>query len=311
MNPKVSIIINCHNGGKYLREAIESVYAQTFQDWIIIFFDNASSDNSAEIAKSYNEKIKYIYHKNLISLGAARKLAVAYADTEWIAFLDSDDLWYPNKLTCQFDSLKDNDYIACYAGVQEITPAGNKIRNVVPTHSSGNILEGLLRQFEINMVTPMVRKDVIQKYGINFDPTITASEEYNFFIRLSAKGKFLVQQTLLGAYRVSPGSLTERQFEHWASERRYTLKSIESENLGIKNKYSKAFQEAEARACYYDAQNLISKNNLNEAREILWKVRYQDYRYYFLYYIAYFPYLWKILHKRSFRLKILSLIKSK
>ena len=309
MNPKVSIIINCHNGERFLREAIESVYAQTFKEFIIIFFDNASSYNSAKIAKSYNEKIKYIYNNDLISLGAARKLAVEYADTEWIAFLDSDDFWYPNTLSCQFDLLKYDNYIACYAGVQEITPVGNKIRDVLPIHSSGNILEGLLRQFDINMVTPMVRKDVIRKFGINFDPVITASEEYNFFIRLSAKGKFLVQQTLLGTYRVSPGSLTERQSEHWASERRYTLKSLELENSDIKNKYPKAFQEAEARACYYDAQNLMSKNKFNEARDILRKVKFQDYRYYFLYFVAHSPYLWKMLHKRSFRLKILSLIK--
>jgi hypothetical protein len=113
----------------------------------------------------------------------------------------------------------------------------------------------------------------------------------------------------LGSYRVSPGSLTERQSEHWASERRYTLKSLELENIDIKKRYPKAFLEAEARACYYDAQSLMSKNNYNKARDILRKVKFQDYRYYFLFILVHFPYLWKLLHKRSFRLKILSLIK--
>ena len=58
-NPLVSIIMNCYNSDKYLREAIDSVYAQTFQNWEIIFWDNASTDKSPNIAQSYDEKIKY------------------------------------------------------------------------------------------------------------------------------------------------------------------------------------------------------------------------------------------------------------
>jgi len=58
----VSVIMNCHNGEKYLREAIDSVYAQTYKNWEIIFWDNYSTDNSAKIAKSYNDKLKYYFY---------------------------------------------------------------------------------------------------------------------------------------------------------------------------------------------------------------------------------------------------------
>lgn len=308
MKPKVSIIMNCHNGEKYLREAIDSVYAQTIEDWEIIFFDNDSIDSSAMIAKSYDERIRYIYNENLIPLGAARKAAVEHAVGEWIAFLDTDDIWYPHKLACQLDALKDKKYIACYAGVQEITPNNNRIRDVLPVHASGNILEGLLWQFDVNMVTPMVRKDIMHKYSINFDPSITASEEYNLFVRLSAKGEFLVQPTLLGLYRVSSGSLTDRQIAHWAKERRYTLECLEAENEGIKAQHPEAFQEAEARACYYEAQYLMARNRVGEARDVLHRVKGQDYRYSCLYQLSRFPSLWSMLHKRSVRSKILDLI---
>ena len=59
-SPLVSVIMNCYNGETYLREAIDSIYAQTYQNWEIIFLDNASTDDSANIAKSYDKKIKYL-----------------------------------------------------------------------------------------------------------------------------------------------------------------------------------------------------------------------------------------------------------
>ncbi len=67
--PKVSVIMNCFNSEKYLREAIDSVYAQTYKDWEIIFWDNASTDHSKEIAKSYDNKLKYSRGKETVPLG--------------------------------------------------------------------------------------------------------------------------------------------------------------------------------------------------------------------------------------------------
>jgi glycosyltransferase involved in cell wall biosynthesis len=308
--PKVSIIINCHNGERHLKEAIDSIYSQTFGDWEIIFFDNSSTDGSAVIAKQYDNRLKYKLNNNLIPLGAARKLAVELASGEWVAFLDVDDKWYENKLKCQLDALEGTGYVACYAGIREITEKGNKIRDILPAHSSGNIFKGLLQQFDVNMVTPMFKREIVLKYGITFDPEITASEEYNFFVRISAKGEFLVQRKLLGEYRVSPGSLTDRQIKYWARERRHTLNSLEIENEGIKAKFPEAFREAEARAAYYEAQYLMSEGRENDARKLLWQVRGQDYRYNLLYFASRFSPIWRILHKRSVRSKILSLIKS-
>ena len=192
MAPKVSIIMNCHNGEKYLREAIDSIYAQTYQDWEIIFFDNASTDTSAEIAKSYDSRLKYIRNEILITLGEARKEAVHKATGDWVAFLDTDDIWYPNKLEKQLSALVDSDFVACYSAVKQITPDGKSIRNTYPIHHSGCILSGLLLQFDVNMVTPMYSRQNAIRHGILFDPIITASEEYNLFTRLAAKGKFLV-----------------------------------------------------------------------------------------------------------------------
>ena len=74
--PLVSIIINCYNGEKYLAEAINSIYAQTYKNWEIIFWDNASIDKSATIAKSYDKKLKYYHSKSTTTLSYARLQAV-------------------------------------------------------------------------------------------------------------------------------------------------------------------------------------------------------------------------------------------
>ena len=75
-SPLVSIVMNCYNGAKFLREAINSIYDQTYQNWEIIFWDNASSDNSGEIAQSYGRKIRYFRSEIKDCLGAARNKAL-------------------------------------------------------------------------------------------------------------------------------------------------------------------------------------------------------------------------------------------
>ena len=91
-NNLVSIIMNCHNGDKYIKEAINSITKQSYKNWELIFFDNASSDDSAKIVKKYNDKrIKYYYSK-FVNLGIARKKALGKCKGDFIAFLDCDDL---------------------------------------------------------------------------------------------------------------------------------------------------------------------------------------------------------------------------
>lgn len=98
-NPLVSVIINCFNGEEFLREAIDSVLAQTYTHWEIIFWDNQSTDATAEIVKSYTDsRIRYYYAPNHTPLGEARNLAVEKTKGEYINFLDADDIWMPNKL---------------------------------------------------------------------------------------------------------------------------------------------------------------------------------------------------------------------
>ena len=102
--PLVSVIMNCYNSELYLKESIDSIYAQTYSNLEIIFWDNASTDKSSEIAKSYDNKLKYFLAQKNTNLGEARNAALENAQGKYIAFLDCDDLFLENKLksSCQW-----------------------------------------------------------------------------------------------------------------------------------------------------------------------------------------------------------------
>ena len=106
--PLVSIVMNCYNGEKYLRQAIDSIFNQTYQNWEIIFWDNQSNDKSSEIYKSYKDsRLKYFCSKKHSLLCEARNYAIEKANGEFIAFLDVDDWWMECKLKKQIELFVD------------------------------------------------------------------------------------------------------------------------------------------------------------------------------------------------------------
>lgn len=118
-SPCVSVIMNCRNSSEFLKEAIDSVFAQSFDNWEIVFWDNQSTDASPEIAQSYcrassdgdeqkKRVLRYFRAEEPAPLGQARNLAIQKARGELIAFLDCDDLWEPDKLARQVELFERN-----------------------------------------------------------------------------------------------------------------------------------------------------------------------------------------------------------
>ena len=106
--PLVSIIMNVRNGAAFLREALDSVMAQTFADWELIVWDDCSTDDSANIVSQYHDdRIRYFLSPDETPLGTARDRAIRQARGEWLAFLDQDDVWLPHKLEQQMALIDD------------------------------------------------------------------------------------------------------------------------------------------------------------------------------------------------------------
>ncbi len=297
--PLVSVIINCYNGEKYLTEAIDSVFAQTYTNWEIVFWDNCSTDNSAGIAKSYGEKVKYYSSSINTSLGEARNNAIQVSLGDYIAFIDCDDVWANyEKLDLQVKFLEDfPDYVLCFGNMIEVDERGVFFREVKTNIKNGYNFPQLLKQFDISIVTTMIRKEMLTDSKLMFDSNIKASEEYCLFMQLASIYKIGVINEFLVKYRVSMNSLTSNSLKILGSERRYTLNKIIESNLILFNNYSKEFKIAFARADYYDARYFMQKKMRKSVIKLLWKNIFLDFRYFILFIVSFFPFsVWDFLH---------------
>ena len=114
----VSIILNCFNGEKYLKDALETVLNQTYNNWELVFWDNKSNDGSKQILESYkSEKLKYFRSNVHTSLYEARNLAVKKCKGEFIAFIDADDYWEKDKLEKQLELFENKNVGVVYGNL--------------------------------------------------------------------------------------------------------------------------------------------------------------------------------------------------
>lgn len=145
---KVSIITPMYNGEKFIAETIESVLHQTYQNWEMIIVDDGSKDKSCEIVSVYEKKDERIHlYKNEHNFGIAktRNAAIEKAKGQYIAFLDSDDIWLPDKLKIQVAFMKEKEIAFCYGDCQVIDANGNicgKDRIAPPTVTYKKMLKG-------------------------------------------------------------------------------------------------------------------------------------------------------------------------
>ncbi len=304
-SPLVSVIMNCYNGERFLKDALDSVFNQSYQNWEIIFWDNCSDDQSVNIASTYGPKVKIYSSNSNTSLGKARSQALKKANGEWLAFLDVDDIWMPNKLSAQLDGLIGTDSILSYAGINEVDENLKKIKSLYPRWSSGMQLLNQLRYFEINLVSSMVKRDILVDLGIDFSDQMEASEEYNLFMRILPHGRVYVCKEILALYRVYAESLTYKKMERWSIERRITLSQL-LDNLPELSE-SQEFKIAHRQADYYEACFLMSKKEYSMARTVI-KKHIDNFIYQLLYFISFFPFLWKFIHNPVVKKKLTSLI---
>jgi len=307
--PLVSIIMNCYNGEKYLKQAIDSIYVQTYTNWEIIFWDNVSTDNSADIAKTYDKRLKYFRGKEYVPLGAARKKAIEKSSGKWIGFLDTDDLWYPNKLERQIKVVENSEYALCYAGIRAIYENGKDHVTTVPQHDQGMLFGQLLVNWDIDMVTPIVRRSALLKHKINFDPKIYGSEEINLFLRLAAKEPIVAIKEVLGVSRHVKGSITSRVSDKWSQDYEYTLDQIAQENPGIDSIFCDEFAYARMKVHYLSAKHYVMKGNIVEAKKSMRNIPGNQPQYAILRLSLYFPFGWNLIHFVLDRMKIRYLLK--
>ena len=182
--PLVSVIIPTYNRGWIVREAIDSVLAQDFNNFELIVVDDGSTDDTADILDDYRERITVLTQLNR-GVSAARNRGIRSSSGRFIAFLDSDDRWLPQKLSRQID-FYDSHPDAQICQTEEIWIRNGRRVNPKTRHRkpSGKIFE---RSLELCLVSPsavMIRRDLFERVGL-FDENLPACEDYDMWLRVS------------------------------------------------------------------------------------------------------------------------------
>ena len=217
LDPFVSIIINCHNSDKYLKEAIDSVFNQTYKNWEIIFWDNNSSDNSAEIALAFSGKLRYFRNNSTLRLYAARNLAVEKADGKYIAFLDCDDIWTVDHLESLIGKL-DDDCKFVYGGYDIINSSGNFVSEKLSYLPDGYIKNKLFRRNPISIGCVLVEKNLLTNNL--FDSFYDLLGDFDLWLRLAENNRVNVVAKVIEHSRQHSKNLSKNGKERFLIERR-------------------------------------------------------------------------------------------
>ena len=227
-SPVVSVIMNCYNSEKFLEEAIDSVYAQTFTDWEIIFWDNASTDRSAQIAKSYDGKLKYFRNPQTDSLGRARNLALEQTRGEFIGFLDCDDLWCPQKIQQQIDMFRARPDTGLVFSNVEIFSKGKPSYLFYLRHQppEGMVFRELVRSYFLSLASVMVRRSAFDRLDKWFDGRFSVVEEADLFMRIAHDHPIAYCPEVLARVRLHPRNYTTLQQDRFAKEQKMLLEKF-------------------------------------------------------------------------------------
>ena len=283
--PLVSIIMNCYNSDRFLREAIESVYSQTYSNWEIIFWDNASTDDSENIAKSFDDRIKYYQASETTLLGEARNLALSKVSGEYVAFLDCDDLYLTGKLERQIAVMHGSDYAMCYGSAIIIDKNGKQVKKTKVKNKSGYLLGKLLLHYEISMQSVMIRKSTLNNSFFNFDKTLTYSPDYDLFMKIACKNSIGVIHDYISKYRILDNSLSRQSLEVASKEIRHTLDFISKEYPSLRQIFFKEFKAAYTKLHYYNAVSMLYKKDRISAKREIKKIKNEEVEFFILYFL--------------------------
>jgi glycosyltransferase involved in cell wall biosynthesis len=214
--PLISVIIPAYNAQKTIRETIESVLNQTFKDFELIVIDDGSQDSTVEIVSAFSDPRLRLFSYPNAGVSATRNRGLAQANSEFISFLDADDLWTPDKLEAQLKALQANPQAAvAYSWTDWIDESSQFLRPGGRITVNGNVYDKLLlRDFVESGSNPLIRRQALAQVG-GFEQSVSPAEDWDMWLRLAACYEFVIVPSPQILYRISPGSAS---FDVWKME---------------------------------------------------------------------------------------------
>ena len=229
---KVSIIMNCHNGEKYLNESLSSVINQNYKNWEVIFFDNCSTDKSYIIFKKFKDRrIKYFRSKKKIELGLARKKALSKVTGDFITFLDVDDLWNKNKLIKQLKAFEDKSVGFCISNSIFFNEKKKKYLYDKNRVFRKKVFYDLIENYFISFDTVIIKREFLKKLSHTIDDKFNVIHDMDLLVRLSAICEMSYIPLPLSKWRMSMESDSFNKFKQVIEEKKIFIKKISINNM--------------------------------------------------------------------------------
>lgn len=209
----VSIIMPSYNASRFITESIKSVIVQTYQNWELLIADDCSKDSSVEVIKKIidkDQRIKLFSLLKNVGAAAARNVAIEHANGQYIAFLDSDDVWEPEKLERQLAFMKENKYAFTYSEYYVMEEDGKKTGSFIRIPSSLSYRQ-YLRNTIIGCLTVVIDRNIVGDFRM---PLIKSSHDMALWLLIMKRGyKAYGIKEVLAGYRLVSTSNTAKKWK--------------------------------------------------------------------------------------------------
>lgn len=268
----ISVIIPSYNRAPFLKQAIRSVLDQDYFIgntpglFELLVVDDGSTDNTRDIVISFGDKVKYYSYEHR-GVSIARNLGLDLAQGEYIAFLDSDDLWKKEKISAQMNFMKNfTEARVCYT--EEVWVRRGVVVNPKKKHKkySGWIFDKVLPLCLLSLSSALFHKEIFDEIG-RFDEELPACEDYDFGIRLSWKYPvYLLSKPLIIKRGGHPGQLSQ---EFWGMDR-FRVKALEKAlRLDLTDRQEMLVRQELVKKCHILVNGFKKRNNQSEAKKYL------------------------------------------
>lgn len=212
MNPRVSVVMAAKNYGRFIAEAIDSILAQTIDDWELVIIDDGSSDDTEPVVRPYLIDRRVQYHRSdRLGQPRAKNLGVRFSTGEFIAFLDADDAWEPTKLTKQLAVFAARPEVGvCFTKRTLMDEQSRPVPgNDPPNPPRGRVLEAMFLRNFVCFSSVMFRRTVWEHVS-GFDPEWDLSIDYDLWLRVARHYEFEFVDESLVRYRTGHGNLSKK-----------------------------------------------------------------------------------------------------
>ena len=285
----VSIIMNCHNGEKYLKQSINSILNQSYTNWEIIFWDNFSTDRSSEIIESFKDPRIKIFRSSIYEkLGKARNNALSKCNGKFIAFLDTDDLWEKNKLEQQVKHFDDEKVGISISNTIFFNKKKSKIA-FAKSPPQGYVYYELIKKYYISLETVIIRKSFVDMLEVAFNRKYDYICDMDLLIRLSKICKLSYDHQCLSRWRYHDTSLTSKDPKKFIIEKKKLLSDLDLSNSKNEKKYLIARKKFKENLLISDLINQIIENRRTNFIKLVNEYRVINIKILFLFFISILP----------------------